>query len=122
MYAEQRMNQQPQPADGVATCVLACLDCAASCVACAEACRDQPSPDLARCLRLSLDCAALCRTFAEILWRGPPPDLAALRATLEAVAATSAACARECEGRGPHFEDCAEACRRCEVACRALLG
>ena len=90
----------PQPTDPdqntVLRCIHECLDCTASCTACADACLSENDlRDLVRCIRLNLDCADACDATGRILTRQTTPDLRLLRATIEACAT---ACLALCRG------------------------
>ena len=119
-----RQHPAPEPTSGRVAAVLACLDCAATTVSCADACLVEGGSDLADCIRLNLDCAALCRATAEILGRGTSVDRPSIEALLRACAILAGATALECERHGEsmaHCLTCAEACRECAAACRSLL-
>ena len=107
-------------------CIAECLDCSASCTACADACLSEDDlPELVRCIRLDLDCADLCDATGRIVTRQTEPDLRLLRATVEACSVACLACAEECERHAAHHEHCrlcAEVCRRCKAACDDLLA
>jgi hypothetical protein len=108
----------------IASCVKACLECEATCVACADACLGESEIDhLRRCIRLNLDCADLCSAVGHIVSRMQEPDERLSRAGLEACVAACHACAAECDRHEhEHCKVCAEACRRCEKACKELLA
>lgn len=125
---------QPSPAaqaesalSRLAACVDACFECAQSCTACAGACMGEPMiGSLEQCVRLNEDCADFCIATARVTSRLGRGVSAALGRTLAlACAAACAACAVECEKHAKmheHCRVCAEACRRREVACMALLA
>ncbi|QGQ20854.1 four-helix bundle copper-binding protein [Cellulomonas sp. JZ18] len=104
----------------------ACLECAQTCTACADACLgEEHVADLRACIRLDADCADVCAATAAVLSRQTDPDLKLVAALLEACATACGQCAEECEqhaGMHEHCRVCAQACRRCEAACRALLA
>ena len=109
----------------VARCVQACHECAQACTACAEACLSEPNvAELVRCIRSDQNCADLCVATARVVSRHSDHGANATRAVLEACALVCAACGDECETHAGMHEHCrigAEACRRCELACRELL-
>jgi len=105
-------------------CIDACLECAQACTACADACLSEDMvADLTKCIRTNQDCADLCATTARILSRHTGHDASLTRAALEASRTACSSCANECEQHTmhEHCTICAEACRRCEQACIALL-
>ena len=81
--------------------------------------------DLTKCIRTCLDCADICATTSPALSRqtGYDPILtkAALEACVTACKASGEECARHAEHH-LHCRICAEVCRRCEQACRDLVG
>jgi hypothetical protein len=103
-----------------------CLDCAASCTACADACLAEPDvAELTRAIRLNLDCADACETARRAVTRQTAPDLGVLRALVEACSVACASCRDECERHAAHHEHCrlcAEVCQRCKEACDDLLA
>ena len=111
MRFQEVIELHPQPTDVdrevLVRCIEECLDCGASCTACADASlAESHIQELVRVIRLSLDCADSCD------------------ATVAACVAACRACAEECE-RHAHHEHCrvcAEVCRQCERACDDLLA
>jgi hypothetical protein len=107
-------------------CVEECLDCGASCTACADASLSESDvQEMIRVIRLCLDCADTCDATARIAVRQTSPDLGLLRAAIEACATACVACAEECDLHAAHHEHCrlcAEVCRRCKAACDAVLA
>lgn len=77
------------------------------------------------CIRLDLDCADVCTATSRVLSRQTACDTQVTRAVLEACATACRRCGDECSTHGEagmeHCRVCAEAFRRCERACRALL-
>ncbi len=105
--------------DELVAAIEALSTCAAVCGACADADLEEGMLD---CARSCLDCADICRATAAVLSR-PGPSGEAWRRQLEACVAACDECASECEGHDAgHCQACAEACRTCAEACRALLG
>lgn len=108
-------------AEGIA----ACLECAQTCTVCADACLGEDMvADLSACIRTDLDCADICATTGNILSRQTGRNTGVTRSVLQACRTACAVCAEECEshaGMHEHCRICAEACRRCEAACAALL-
>jgi hypothetical protein len=123
-----RSSPEPAPdhAEVVAEAVEACSDCARACTQCADACLAEESvADLRGCIRLDADCADLCEATARVLARSPAQDPALTQAVLQTCVAVTRLCAEECEshaGTHRHCALCAEACRRAEEACKALLA
>jgi hypothetical protein len=107
-------------------CIDDCLDCDATCTACADAdLGEEDVQELIRCVRLCLDCADLCDATARVLTRQTELDFGLLGATLEACLVACRVCAEECERHAAHHEHCricAEVCRGCEQACGELLA
>ena len=126
---EQMLSTYPKDLGGIdqkklVDCIDACLACAQACTACADACLSEDMvADLIKCIRANQDCADLCITTARILSRRTGHDASVTRAALEACRAACLSCANECEQHTmhEHCTICAEACRRCEQACVALL-
>lgn len=117
---------KPTANDEIAGCIQACVECAQACVACADACLAEPAgADLVRCITTDLNCADLCDTTGRVLTRQTAADQTLIIAVLQACAAACAGCGAECESHSDahvHCRLCAGACRRCEQACRDLLG
>ncbi len=102
-------------------CIDACLACE---LACAElSAHDESVTNLTRHeLRAGSDCADICGATAHVLSHILERELTLTRAQVEACARACATFGAECNKRpSSHFRVCAEACRRCETACRALL-
>lgn len=126
---EEMVSTYPKDLGGIdqkklVDCIDACLACAQACTACADACLSEDMvADLIKCIRANQDCADLCITTARILSRRTGHDASVTRAALEACRAACLSCANECEQHTmhEHCTICAEACRRCEQACVALL-
>jgi uncharacterized membrane protein len=107
-------------------CIEECLDCGASCTACADASSSEDDvQEMVRVIRLCSDCADTCDATARIVARQTAPSLELMRAMIEACAAACAACAEECDRHAAHHEHCrlcAEVCRRCKQACDDLFA
>ena len=110
----------------LAECIAACFECAQTCTACADACLGEDMvADLRTCIRTDLDCADICETTGKVLSRRTDGDTATVRALLEACRTACKACGDECARHAQmheHCRICADACRRCEQACTALLA
>jgi hypothetical protein len=123
------IGSHPKPSDldreALLRCVSECLDCGASCTACADASLSESNlPDMVRSIRLCLDCADACDAAVGIVTRQTEADLALTRAMVQTCVAACSACAEECD-RHAHHEHCricAEVCRQCEAACNELLA
>jgi hypothetical protein len=106
-------------------CIDECLDCGASCTACADASLSEPDvQEMLRVIRLCADCADECDATARVVTRQTAPDLSLMRTMIEACATACVACAKECDLHAAHHEHCrvcAEVCRRCKQACDDLL-
>jgi hypothetical protein len=130
MTYQQIIELHPHPGDldrgALLRCVEECLDCFASCNACADAClAESDLPDLVRCIRVNLDCADACDATGRIVIRQTASDPHLIREMVEACAAACVACAQECDLHAAHHEHCrvcATACRRCQQACDDLLA
>jgi hypothetical protein len=107
-------------------CAEECLECGASCTACADASLSESHAlELRGVIRVALDCADVCSSTARIAIRQTSPDVRLIRAAVEACATFCAACAEECARHAAHHEHCrtrAEVCRRCKAACDAVLA
>jgi hypothetical protein len=112
--------------DALLRCVEECLDCGASCTACADASLSESDlAELTGVIRVCLDCADVCEATARIATRQTRPDIRLVRATIEACAAACVACAEECDRHAAHHEHCricADVCRRCKAACDEVLA
>jgi hypothetical protein len=125
MTFEEIFALHPKPTDldqeVLLRCIEECLDCSASCTACADASlSESDSQDLIAVIRRSLDCADLCEATAQVITRQSAYHLAVIRAAVEACAIACLACAEECERHAAdheHCRVCAEVCRRCKKAC-----
>jgi hypothetical protein len=130
MTFEQIFDLHPKPTtwdrSAVLRCIRECIDCAASCTACADASLSEDDlPTLVRCIRLDLDCADVCDDTRSTLLRQTEPDLRVVRAVIQACSVACLACAEECERHAAHHEHCrlcAEVCRRCKAVCDDLLA
>jgi hypothetical protein len=113
-------------AKSLAEAISSCLECAAVCTMCADACAAEPDvAELRRCIRLNADCADLCGAVARVLGRTGDPHSGALRAAVDACAEICVACASECQKHADHHEhcrQCAEVCMRCARACQAIMA
>jgi hypothetical protein len=103
----------------------ACLDAAAACIACADACLAEPEvAELRRCIALDSSCADVCAMSARTLARLLAHDMELVTPTLQLCVRACELCARECERHADHHAHCracAYACRECERACQGLL-
>ena len=130
MTYQEIIELHPHPADldraAVLRCIEECLDCAASCTACADdSLSEDDSREMTRSIRLCLDCSDVCDATRRIVIRQTTPDYRLLRAALEGCATSCLACAEECDHHAAHHEHCricAEVCRRCKQACEDLLA
>jgi hypothetical protein len=107
-------------------CIEECLDCSASCTACADASlSESDSQLLIAVVRLGSDCADTCDATRRVITRQTATDLDLLRSAVEACRAACLACAEECERHAAHHEHCrvcANVCRRCAKACDDVLA
>lgn len=118
-YAQRMAQMNPSTPGFDLAALLACIDRAQACTACADACLgEQGTQMLARCIRLALDCPDLCDATGKISSRQPVTNPTMPRAARQ----ECKPCGDECGQRGrQHCAACAGACRRCEQACNALL-
>ncbi|OLZ43557.1 four-helix bundle copper-binding protein [Amycolatopsis keratiniphila] len=111
--------------EALVRCIEACFECAQTCTACADACLSEKSvAELVKCVRTNLDCADICATTGRVLSRHTGYDANLTRAIVEGCAAACKTCGHECQGHASkheHCRVCAEACLRCEQACRDLI-
>src|SRR3954463_7250678 len=89
MTFKQIFALHPKPTDldheVLLRCIEECLDCSASCAACADASLSEPdSQDLIGVVRRSLDCADVCGTTAQVITRQSAYRLPVIRAIVEA--------------------------------------
>ena len=130
MTFQRVFESHPQPTgldhDVLLRCIAECLDCGASCTACADAdLAEDDVKEMLRCIRLCLDCSDTCEATSRIVIRQTSPDLRVIRAMVEACSVACFACAEECDRHAAHHEHCrhcSEACRRCKNACDDLLA
>jgi hypothetical protein len=130
MTFQEIVKLHPQPTsvdrDALLRCVEECLDCSASCTACADASLSEDDvQEMVRVIRLCQDCADECTATGRIVARQTAPDFDLMRAMVQACATACVACAEECELHAAHHEHCrvcAEVCRRCKQACDDLLA
>ena len=130
MTIQEIFQTHPQPTsldpEAVVRCVTECLECAATCTICADACLAEPDvQEMVRCIRLCLDCADACTTTGRMAMRQTEANIGVLREFLSACVAACGASADECERHASHHEHCrlcAETCRRCQEACILLLS
>ena len=108
----------------LAATIDAISDCEQACVADTDAdLAEHDLTDMVECIRLCLDCTDVCRATAGILSRPAGYDPGVARPLLEACVAICKSCGDECERHAhmQHCRICAQACLRCEQACRDLL-
>ena len=108
----------------LAAAIDAISDCAQACNADTDAdLGEQDVTEMVRCIRLCLDCTDVCTATAGVISRTADYDVDVARPLLQACVAICKSCGDECERHAHmlHCQVCAEACRRCERACRELL-
>ncbi len=112
--------------DALAECIAACFECAQTCTACADACLSESNvADLVRCIRLDLDCADVCEATRRVLSRQTAYDATLTRGPGSVRDGLQELRGRVRPARRARHEalpGLAEACRRCEQACRTLLS
>ena len=129
-YASQLLDSYPRTfnidAGILAATIDALHDCAQACTADADDDLSEPNvAELVKCIRLCLDCADICDATGRVLSRHTGYDANLTRATLQACVTVCRSCADECERHAQmheHCRVCAQACRRCELACQELLS
>jgi Domain of Unknown Function (DUF326) len=129
-YIEQMLEAHPRKysKDGELWVegITANWSCAESCVACADACLGEEDIQTMRhCIRTCLDCADVCQTTAKLLTRQTESDSHLIEAQLQGCVIACQICGAECEkhsSKMAHCRVCAEACHRCEEACKELSG
>ena len=128
LQTHPRADPRLVPHDVLTECITACFGCAQVCTSCADAClgEEEHLAHLTSCIRLNLDCADICEATGRVLMRQTQPRREVVRAQVQACLAACQACGEECQGHAErmnmaHCGVCAEACRRCEAACRQLL-
>jgi hypothetical protein len=130
MTFREIVKLHPEPASDIRElllrCAEECIDCAATCTACADASlSESDSRELTRVIRVASDCADACDVTARITIRQSAPDIRLIRGMVEGCAAACVACAAECDRHAAHHEHCricAEVCRRCKQACDDVLA
>ena len=101
-------------------------DCIEACIADIDAdLGEKDLADMAKCVRLCLHCTDVCVAARGVLSRPAEYDANVVRPLLESCVAICQSCSDECDRHARHHEHCricGEACKRCESACRKLLG
>jgi hypothetical protein len=128
-YARQLLDTYPGTgtvdAGALAAAIDALSDCAQACIADVDAdLSEQNVTEMVTCIRLCLDCADVCTAALGVTSRQAAYDASVTRPLLEACVVICKSCGDECERHARHHEHCrfcAQACRRCELACRELL-
>jgi len=108
----------------LAAAIDAINDCAQACIADTDAdLGEQDVTEMVKCIRLCLDCVDVCTATAAVISRPADYDADVTRPLLQACVAICKSCGDECERHAhmQHCRICAEACQRCERACRELL-
>jgi Domain of Unknown Function (DUF326) len=126
-YARQMLDTYPRTfnvnADLLAAAIDALDDCAQARNADNADLSEQNVVEMVTCIRLCLDCVDVCTATARVIGRQTEYDASLTRPLLESCVAVCRSCGDECERHAhiPHCRVGAEACRRCEQACRELL-
>lgn len=98
------------------------MDCALTCIACADACLGEEM-DMRQCIRMCLDCADICDATMKLAVRRTGSNADMLRAMLRLCAEACNACADECEKHEhKHCQICAAACRLCAADCERAIA
>jgi hypothetical protein len=110
----------------LASAIAELYTCAQACTTCADACLGEKEvPSLIDCIRTNLDCADVCGATGAMLSRVTHAPTELLKSMLGACATACDMCAVACSKHSSmheHCRVCADICRRCEKACRDLLG
>jgi hypothetical protein len=119
---KQSATHEHHEDDVMSACARACSDCQRACDSCSTHCTDlltQGHKEHAVTLGTCLDCSDFCAAASQIVSRRGP--FAAL--ICESCATACDHCAKECEKfpDDQHMTACAEECRKCEKACKAML-
>jgi hypothetical protein len=128
-YARQMLDAYQHAFDAddgiLAAAIDALTDCAQACAADTDAdLSEHDVTEMVKCIRLCLDCADICTATAAVTSRQTAYDANVTKPLLQACVAICKSCGDECEQHArmhAHCRVCAEACRRCEQACLALL-
>ncbi|HWG63853.1 MAG TPA: four-helix bundle copper-binding protein [Streptosporangiaceae bacterium] len=128
-YARRMLDTYPHAlssdADLVAATIDALNDCAQACIADTDAdLSEQNLTEMVKCIRLCLHCADVCTATAGVISRQAEFDVNVTGPLFEACIAICRSCGDECEHHArmhEHCRVCAEACMRCEQACRNVL-
>ena len=128
-YARQMLDTYPND-HSIDTSVLAgaidaLSDCVQACIIDVDADLMEHAAELLKCIRLCLDCADVCGATLAVTSRQTGYEPALNKLLLKACVAVCKSCGDECERHAPmhaHCRVCFEASRRCEEACRNLLG
>ena len=126
----QMLEASPKPVpvdlDTLAAAIDACLNCVQTCTTCADSDLIEEDVGAMRaCIALCHTCAEICDVTARVLSRPGHWDHEVVRPLLEACVRTCTTCAEECDRHAEHHRHCAvcaEACRKCIQACRAVLA
>ncbi|CAN7511861.1 four-helix bundle copper-binding protein [Phenylobacterium sp. LjRoot219] len=125
MHVQQMISSHPQRGhanEALIRCIEECYDCAQTCTACADACLGEPTvQEMTQCIRTCLDCADVCLTTGALATRRTGSNVELLGRMLQLCEDACRVCARECGRHAEmitHCRICADACLRCEVACR----
>lgn len=126
---EAEVAAQDKPASGhhahaemFEACAKACSDCQRECDACATHCAHQLESGKKGHLTTLMtcrDCADICAAAAQIVARGGPFAGTICTACVKACNDCAAACEKFPDDK--HMKECAEECRKCEKACKAML-
>ncbi len=107
-------------------CASTAAECALICTLTADTCIGERLRETLRApIRQALACADMCWATAKLVTSPGDPSSEQLRIALEACERECDVCAETCTPLAiehPHCGACADACRRCEEACRAGLS
>lgn len=100
-------------------CAAACGECQRICDLCADHCNKlltEGKKEHATTLSTYVDCADVCMAAARIVSRRGP--------FIDTICKACNRCGKECEKYpdDDHMHQCADVCRKCEKACREMLG
>ena len=103
-------------------CAKACSDCQRACDTCATHCAyltAEGKKEHLTTLMTCQDCATVCAAAAQIVSRAGPHSVLITECCARACDQCATACEKFSDDK--HMTACAEECRKCEKACRAMV-
>jgi hypothetical protein len=127
MFAQRGQTQEKETphmehSKMMLACAKACSDCQRACDSCATHCTlllAEGKKEHMKSLRSCQDCATICAASSQIVARNGPTSVL----MCECCAKACDLCGKSCEAfpEDKHMKSCAEECRRCETACKAMV-